>query len=123
MRYVKVVNSIVVNAVESNDPLSAPWVQSDTAEIGYLYDDGVFRSPVVVQSRKILTTDFWKRFPMQQRIQIRNSTDDVVIEWLRMFDDGRIYEIDLDDSEVIEAMNYFVSVGLLTASQAATARS
>lgn len=125
MRYAKVVNNIVVNVIEDNKPLSAPWIQSDTAQIGYIYDQdtGIFQPAFAVQSRKIETTAFWKRVPIAKRLEIRTSTDVYVKEWMRLFDDPRLYEVDLDEPELVEALNYFASIGLLTTEQAGALRS
>jgi hypothetical protein len=124
MRYAKVVNSIVVNLVESELPLAAPWVQSGAAEIGFIYDQeaGTFIAPFVVRSRNIPTAAFWMRMPIGKRIQIRKSQDEYVVEWLRLFDSPHLYEIDLDGAEVIEALNYFSSIGLLSPVEVAALR-
>lgn len=44
-RYAIVEQGIVKNIAVSEEPLDEEWIQSDTAQIGYSYADGVFTPP------------------------------------------------------------------------------
>lgn len=45
MRYSIVVDGVVINTAVADEPLSDNWVQSDTANIGWLYDGEDFTPP------------------------------------------------------------------------------
>jgi hypothetical protein len=49
MRYVIIENGIVVNAAVADEPFGGGWVQSDTANIGDLYDGETFTAPPTQQ--------------------------------------------------------------------------
>jgi hypothetical protein len=71
-----------------------------------------------VSARMIPTLTLWRRVPVDVRIAIRGSSDLLVAEWLRLIDDPRLTEVDLDDPELIGAMTYMVGIGILTEEQA-----
>jgi len=57
MIYVIVKNGVVVNRTQASEPLASNWIQSDTAQIGWLYNPSTgefspppFPSPEVPQS-------------------------------------------------------------------------
>ena len=49
MRYVIIENGVVVNAVVADESFNGGWVQSDTANIGDLYDGENFTAPPTSQ--------------------------------------------------------------------------
>ena len=49
MRYVIIENGVVVNAVVADESFNGGWVQSDTANIGDLYDGENFTAPPTAQ--------------------------------------------------------------------------
>ena len=61
--------------------------------------------------RQITTRAFMQRFTMAERIAIRASTDDVVID---VHEDLKLASfVDLDSTDVIGAIDYFISQSLL----------
>lgn len=119
-RYVKVVDGTVVLAVENETPLDPPWYQSDTAQIGWLYDGVVFYEPAPPppEPRFIPTIEFLNRFSVDESVTIRASADPVVKEWVRRADDPRLVQLDLNRQEVSDSIAYLVSEGLLTQARA-----
>mgnify|MGYP003667154626 CR=1 FL=1 len=64
--------------------------------------------------RTITKRSFMRRFDQTERIAIRNSTDDIVID---IYEDLKIASnVNLDLQDTIDALNYLDSQGLLTVS-------
>ncbi len=64
---------------------------------------------------KITKRAFMKRFTLDERIAIRNSTDDVIID---VYEDLKLASyVELDTQDVSDALNYMVSVGILESSR------
>lgn len=121
MRYAKVIGNIVVNVINDDKILSSPWIASETAQIGYIYDPetGKFSAPYTVLTRKIPTTDFIMRVPIDKRIAMKKIDDPYVIDWMQLLYDPRLYEIELESPELIDALNYMVARGYFTQQEVA----
>jgi len=64
---------------------------------------------------KITKRAFMKRFTLTERIAIRNSVDDVIID---VYEDLKLASyVELDTQDVSDALNYMVSVGILESSR------
>lgn len=64
-------------------------------------------------SDNVLTKlQFLNKFTVQERIEISNSTDPIVMDIMRMFNIAEY--INLSDSKTIQAVQYLISVDLLT---------
>lgn len=46
MKYAIIENDVVINIAISDAPLAPNWIQSDTAGIGDIYNNGVFAKPL-----------------------------------------------------------------------------
>jgi len=84
-----------------------------------IYESGSFRiksagtlktTPDAI--RKITKRAFMRRFTQAERIAIRVSSDDIVIDIHEDLKSANIVELDLQDTVV--ALDYLVSVGLIT---------
>jgi hypothetical protein len=58
-------------------------------------------------------------FTLQERVAIKNSTDEIVKELNDLANDSRLTEVDLADKNTVDGVTYLVSVGILTAERAA----
>ena len=47
MKYAIIENGIVANVALADAPMAPNWVETDTAGIGWTYDNGVFTAPVI----------------------------------------------------------------------------
>ena len=65
--------------------------------------------------RKITTRAFMQRFTLTERVALRASTDDTIID---IYEDLKLASyVDLDDSDVSSAIDYFVAQNLLTSNR------
>jgi hypothetical protein len=70
---------------------------------------------VTYEQPKITKRAFMKRFTLAERISIRNSTDDVIID---VYEDLKLASyVELDTQDVSDALIYMVSVGILESSR------
>jgi len=94
------------------------WIGTGDSEVGPdTYQDYLDSlDPVVVYEQpKITKRAFMKRFTLTERITIRNSTDDVIID---VYEDLKLASyVELDTQDVSDALNYMVSVGILESSR------
>ena len=47
MKYAIIENGIVTNVALAGAPMAANWIETETAGIGWTYDNGVFTAPVI----------------------------------------------------------------------------
>lgn len=59
MKYAIIENGVVTNIAMADGPLAPNWVQSDTAGIGWTYDNGVFTAPVVPEPPVVVDPCEW----------------------------------------------------------------
>ncbi len=64
----------------------------------------------------ITQLEFLKRFTVEERINIRASTDPIIVDFLHLLNLAK--DIDLVDSNTIAGVNYCESIGLLTQGRA-----
>jgi len=75
------------------------------------YIESVHESSVPEPIRRITKRAFMKRFTQAERIAIRASTDPIVVD---IYEDLKLATfVDLDDVDVVNAIDYLVSIGLL----------
>jgi hypothetical protein len=70
----------------------------------------------------ISPVQFMLLFPVAVRVQLRASTDPVIVDLLRLVDDQRLLQIDRNLPSVIEAIDYVGSAAGMTAEQIATVK-
>ena len=84
---------------------------------GWTYEDGVFATPVPVEPevplgiRKITKYAFTQRFSQTERISIRTSVDDIVIDISEQM--KLASQIDLDLQATSDALDYLTFVSIL----------
>jgi len=113
--------SLIIDYIENISRPSQSMEAGDTIKI--VYDDGsteekVYTDPSSVPEnvaspiRQLSKRAFMQRFTQAERIAIRNSTDDVVID---IHEDLKMSSyVDLDDASVSQALAYFVSQTILS---------
>ncbi len=117
---------VVVNVAVCDPASFAPpgltVVASATAQIGWTYAGGVFTpvTPAIVYQTSGLTyAQFWALFTTAEQTAIVSSTDVNVRQFLlQMAGQGGGF-INLGDPSIATALNYAVSIGLLTSARAA----
>ena len=79
----------------------------------------VIWNPDILQFENAITQltklEFMSRFTTTERISIQNSTDPIIQDALRLLNLAEF--IDVTDQRTIDAVNYFVYVGLLSQSR------
>jgi hypothetical protein len=70
----------------------------------------------------ISPVQFMLLFPVAVRIQLRTSTDPVIVDLLRLVDDQRLLQIDRNLPSVIEAIDYVGSAVGMTTEQIAVVK-
>jgi hypothetical protein len=87
-------------------------------KLGYHYNTGTgeFEQTTPPPIRKITKRAFMQRFTQAERIAIRKSVDDIVIDIHEDLKMASIVDLDLQDT--INGVAYLGSIGLLTTSQA-----
>lgn len=123
-RCAQILNGVVVNTIIADPPFDlgdgSQVVQSDTAQIGDTYANGVFThvvAPVVFQTTGLTFLQFMNLFAPAEQAAIVNSTDTQV----RLFNlmAAGAGSIDLTSAEVIGGVNYLASLSLIAASRVA----
>ena len=115
-------NLIVTNIIVANDPADFPDyvdVTSIPCGIGWTdNEDGTFSAPAAIvnpASRIISTRAFMQRLSQAERIALRGSADDIVID---MMEDLRMASyVDLDVAMLAVGLGYIESLGLIATSQ------
>ena len=96
-------------------PTEGEWYQLEVAEGVWQesrYTEVIPETPAIL---KITKRAFMKRFTLTERIAIRNSVDDVIID---VYEDLKLASyVELDTQDVSDALNYMVSVGILESSR------
>ncbi len=132
-KYTIVKNGVVDNVIEADENYILANHDDDVvilgnAPTGYLFVDGHLISPdkIPVDVNTIVATtgfanqgvtiltkrEFMQRFTQSERIAIRNSADDIVID---IYDDLKVAtSVDLTLVDLANGLAYLVSVGLLT---------
>ena len=76
-----------------------------------------FENGVLISSRNKTKLEFLSSFSMGERIAINSSSDPIVIDIMNLFNAAQY--VNLDDVATVNALYYFMSVGLLTESRVA----
>lgn len=99
----------------------------DNAQIGWQLIDDEWLPPLaisivsepVVPTRKLLSPiEFKLLFKAPERVAIYQSTDLIVKDFLSILDDTRLTQVDLSLQDNIDAIQYLVSIDLLTPERA-----
>lgn len=120
--YARIIDGIAVDVIhtppsESFVPaLAAQFVEvSPGVQSGWKYDGKVWTAPggqVMPEAaplRKPTPPQFFLLFTVQERVGIRASTDPFVIDFLRLLDDPRLTEVDLDLKSTQDALAYLAA--------------
>lgn len=125
MKYGHIENGVVIQVVD-HDPstcFTPDWAEKfsevpDEVEAGWTTDGSTFSASVPVEpilAAKIISpVEFKMLFTSAERIAIKASTDAVVQDFVSILEDPRLTEVNLSNPTVIEALEYYVSNGLLT---------
>lgn len=118
-KYAVVIDGVVTNIVIAQNKLEDTWVKSDEANIGDLYEDGVFTTPTpevpVEVIRKITIGAFRRRLTVTEKVAINTSLDPVV--QVLKEDLASSQYVELDFQGLIDSLGYLVSQGILEASR------
>lgn len=112
----------VVSVTETTDPLVGSNFVSinsyDTELLGKVWNGEVFEAPpaVYVQISVITKLDFLRRFTSEERINIRSSTNAIVVDFLYLLDLAQ--DVNLADPDTVAGVNYCESLGLLSVGRA-----
>jgi hypothetical protein len=91
MRYVIIEDGVVTNAAVADEPLGSNWLQSDTADIGDLYDGENFSKPPTPQE---VIDEAWKALRLRRDGLLSLS------DWTQLPDNP------LNDTQRAEAVAY-----------------
>lgn len=96
------------------------WVEGipdEGQEVRYVHEDGhevhtTYFHPAVPAPLRIITKRaFMQRFTRDERISIRNSADDIIID---VYEDLKLASfIDLDTPDVAQALSYMASINII----------
>jgi hypothetical protein len=109
---VTVVSSIGPNMLGVGSHLGiSDFYEESLADLDNLSLSEEITTPVL----EITKRAFMKRFTLTERIAIRKSTDDVIID---VYEDLKLASyVELNTQDVSDALNYMVSVGILESSR------
>lgn len=116
-------SSNVINTIIADTQEIANQFVTDNVTSALLIPEGssfvngeVVVNPVVEVVKPEVTVisklEFTRRMTQTERIAIRNSTDDIVIDFKELLDMSP--NIDVTDVDVVAGINYLVSINLLT---------
>lgn len=117
-KYAIVDNGVVINIVKADKKLNDNFVGlgGQRVRIGDTFNGESFTESEVVSNgiRTVTKRSFMQRFDQSERIAIRKSTDDIVID---IHEDLKMASnVDLDHPDTVSAVAYLGSAGLLTVS-------
>ena len=98
--YAIVVNNIVVNVATSERALEPNWIQSDTAQIGWIYSNGEFTAPEPEPVEPTIPEVPVEVTPLQIRRALRQ---------LGMYDSVAAY-IETQSDDVKDAWEYAITI-------------
>ena len=98
--YAIVVNNIVVNVATSERALEPNWIQSDTAQIGWIYSNGEFTAPEPEPVEPTIPEVPTEVTPLQIRRALRQ---------LGMYDSVAAY-IETQSDDVKDAWEYAITI-------------
>lgn len=117
--YAIVSDGVIVNTVLADEQMAinAGWVELIPGYgIGDIYVGGSFAKKLNVEGSKITPLEFLLLFLPQERIAVKAllETDPVVKDFYDIANDARLSYIDLSHPMVSSALDYFVSINVLT---------
>ena len=59
MKYAIIENGVVTNVALAGGPMAPNWVETDTAGIGWTYENGVFAAPVIPETPVVVDPCEW----------------------------------------------------------------
>ena len=108
MRFAIVENGVTVNIAESEYALENNWVEI-TDENAFDYTRP---APVEPTINRITKRSFMRRFSQTERIAIRASVDDIVID---IHEDLKMASnVNLTDQDTVNALGYLNAIGILS---------
>lgn len=108
-------NGIVTNVALADGPMAPNWVETDTAGIGWTYENGVFAAPAIPETPVIVDPCEWliDKGPFFDRFGAAKMTvltsNDAVIKAI-LLDIGARHWIDLKRPDVATSLAYVGSV-------------
>ena len=126
MRCARVLNGVVVNAIEADPATFDPGdgsliVASDTAEAGWTFANGAFTAvgaPFAPQTSGLTFLQFMALFSSAEQAAIVSSNDTQTKLFIMMATGAGA--LDLGNPEVVAGVGYLASLNLIAASRVAT---
>ena len=122
MKYAIIENGVVVNTALADGPIAPNWVQTDTAGIGWAYENGVFTAPIIAPitaKRSITVLAFRSRFTQAEKQAIYTAAKTSVDVQIWLDDLAVATEVILDDARTTAGVQAMESAGLISAGRAA----
>ena len=115
MKYAIIENGIVANVALAGGPIAPNWVETDTAGIGWAYENGVFAAPAIPETPVVVDPcewlidigPFFDRFGAAKMTVL--TSNDAVIKAI-LLDIGARHWIDLKRPDVATSLAYVGSV-------------
>ena len=95
----------------------------DNVEVGAELIDGVWVNPAPIEPvepeivyEKVSPIEFKMLFTMSERLAINplKQSDEIIKDWFEVLDDSRLTFVDLGLKSTQDALNYLVTLGILT---------
>ncbi len=120
MKYAQISNGIVKLIKELETiPSIGTWVDvtniTPVVVAGNVYDGFTFSEQVAMEVT-YTPLEFLRLFTMAERKLMKDSTDDVVVDFLWLADKAQY--VSLEDVDTKNAINYFVTLNILTSARA-----
>lgn len=108
-----VVDAVVLAEIKPDFKQYKYIVETSVAHTGWTYSNGKFFEPVYVKppEKPISQLEFLRRFTADERVKIRLSVDDYVVDFLHLLNLAQ--EISVNDPDTIAGVNYLERVQLL----------
>lgn len=118
-KYVKIIDGVVVSSQESSREINhadLKEVDGDLPAVGSFFKNGVFTAPVVeiepLRIRTISIGAFRRRLTLNEKLAI-NASSDLIVTVLNEDLNASAF-VDLDFEQLINGLNYFANIGILT---------
>jgi len=123
MFYAQLTGGVVTSVTETAEalPESPDLILIDSYNVSLLgstYNGSSFTTTLPTSTAKLIDViDFKLRFTIQERVAIYQSTDLIIVDFVRLLEDPRLKNVDVMLQSTIDAVHYLASQNLILPSR------